>query len=325
MSQAFVFDSGVLSPGERFDAYYALYAAGADAGRADGGFAVRMAGVRLDRGLIYHRHLRGVVHRRDPVRVRRDPMDHLTLTLVVAGEYYLDAGNGFANLAPGEIVVLDMTRPTANAIPGAQVITWSVAREAVALALGEPRALHGRIVRGAAAVALAQAMHGMHRLGETADEPERRALVQGGIAELTAALGGGAPRPPSPAEMRLARMREYIETRLFVPGFGPTSVLLHFAVSRATAYRDFAPWGGLAAYIRARRIEALSERLSDRGDRRSLSELAAAIGFSTEARQSEAFLTRFGMRPGTYRRRIAAEGDVARAWRLMREWQALLR
>ena len=57
----------------------------------------------------------------------------------------------------------------------------------------------------------------------------------------------------------------------------------------------------------------------------ALAQLAAQLGFSTEARQSEAFLARFGLRPGAYREVARSEIGIAQSIRRMTEWQSVLR
>jgi AraC-like DNA-binding protein len=320
------FDSALVAPRERFDAYHALYAGGADVTQSGDGFHARMRGWRLDRSLVYDRHLYGVGHARDAGRVRRDAMEHLTLTLVIDGEFHADSGDGFRRIAPGELLLLDMTRPMRNQAPGAHIVTMSMARERVAEWVRDPRAAHGRVLAPQTAALLADHMRSLVRHGSTLGPAALVLVGRVGADLLGAALAEGArERPAHQATLRIDRVRAFIEEHLFAADFGVETVLARFALSRATLYRDFQPWGGLAAYIRRRRIEALGDRLADVGEARSLADLAEQIGFSTEARQSEAFLAHYGMRPGAYRRAAQREAPVVRSLRHMREWQGVLR
>lgn len=320
------FDSALMAPRERFDAYHALYAAGADVTRSGGGFGARMRGWRLDRSIIYDRQLCGVGHARDAARVRRDSFDHVTLTLVVDGEFHADPGDGFRRIAPGGLLLLDMARPMRNHAAAAHIVTMSMARDRVERWVGEPRAMHGRVLAPARAAMLADHMRSLVRHGGTLGPAALVSVGRAGADLLGAALAEGArERPVQPAALRVDRVRAYVEEHLFDADFGAEAVLARFALSRATLYRDFQPWGGLAAYIRRRRIETLGERLADAGETRSLADLAEQIGFSTEARQSEAFLAHYGVRPGAYRHATRREAPVARSLRHMREWQNVLR
>ena len=145
-SGQFGYDSAALGQRDRFDAYRQLYAPGADVAAIGDDFRVTMTGWRLDRALLYDRRLSGVAHERDDGRVRRDAMEHFTLTLVVAGEFHADGGEGFRRVRPGEVLLMDMTRPARNRAPSAHIVTMSMARERVARLAPSPRRLHGEVL-----------------------------------------------------------------------------------------------------------------------------------------------------------------------------------
>ena len=326
-SNRFGFDSAAFVAAEQFAAYRDLYSAGADIDRIGGGFAARMTGWRLDRSLLYDRRLSGIGHARDDRRVGRDAMAHMTLTLVVAGEFHVDAGDGYRRVMPGELLLLDMTRPMRNRVPAAHIITMSMTRERIARLVRDPRRLHGQLIPAAQAALLADHMRSLARNGATAPPAMLMPLARVGLDLLGAALAidPARERPAHVTAERIDWVRAYIEERLFEPALGPEAIMARFALSRATLYRDFQPWGGLASYIRSRRLDVLGERLADRGETRSLADLADLLGFSTEARLSEAFLARFGMRPGAYRTMTRHEVASATAARHMRECQRVLR
>jgi len=326
-SNQFDFDGTTLAAHERFAAYGDLYSVGCDVDRGDGRFGARITGWRLDRSLLYDRRLRGVAHRRDAARVRRDAMAHVTLTLAVSGEFHVDAGDGYRRLAPGEMLLLDMTRPMRNRAAAAHIVTMSMARDRIARLVDEPRELHGRVIAAGPAALLADHLRALVRNGAQVAPAMLMPLARVGLDLLGGALAidPARERPLYTTAERIDRVRAHIEERLFEPGLGPDAVMARFALSRATLYRDFQPWGGLASYIRARRTEVLRERLADRDETRSLADLAELLGFSTEARLSEAFRARFGVRPGAFRTMARDETAPARALRRMREWQNVLR
>ncbi|MGN6374239.1 MAG: helix-turn-helix domain-containing protein [Sphingomonas sp.] len=313
---------------DRFVAYRELYAVGAEVEMIGPRFDARLRAHQLDRSLIYDRRLRDVAHGRDARHVRRAGMEHFTLTLLVSGELHIDDGSGFRRLAPGEIMLLDMTRPTRNRAPDAHIVTLSVARDRIEALTPEPRRLHGQIIPAGAGVLLAEHLGSLARHGGGLTPVTAIPATRAGMELLAAVLGGEGPRGPTAREIaaeRVDRVRAFIEARLCDPAMDVEVIIEQFALSRATLYRDFQRWGGLASYIRMRRIELARERLADRGDARSLAELAATLGFSTEARLSETFLAAFGMRPGAYRRAAQLEEPVARAVRTMKAWQRVLR
>jgi AraC-like DNA-binding protein len=322
------FDSDGFAPGDRFEAYRDLYSVGADVQRTGPNFAARMRGWRLDRAVLYDRHLSDVAHERDPARVRAAEMEHFTLTLVRAGEFHADAGSGFRRVAPGEILILDMTRPMRNRAREAHVSTLSVARERMALARPRPRRLHGHVIPPARGALLADHLSSLAERGPLLTPAMLMPVSRITLDLLRIAL---ADRDDlelvriDPRAERVDRMRAVIEEHLTDSAFAPASLVGRFALSRATLYRDFEPWGGPAHYIKRRRLELLRDRLQDPDDPRALAELAAALGFSGENIASAAFLDMFGTRPGAYRRLTRGESDETRLWRRMREWQSVLR
>jgi AraC-like DNA-binding protein len=322
------FDSDAFSAGDRFDAYRELYSVGADVHQIGPGFAARMRGWRLDRSVLYDRRLSDVAHERDQARVRTAEMEHFTLTLVCAGEFHVDAGSGFRQVQPGEILILDMTRPMRNRVRDAHVVTMSIARERMALAQPHPRRLHGAVIPATRGALLADHLCSLSERG-----PLLTPAMLMPISRITLDLLRIVLADRDDLEMvrldprveRVDRMRAFVEEHLTEADFDPPALIERFALSRATLYRDFEPWGGPAHYIRQRRLERLRDRLQDPNDPRAIAELAAALGFSGENVASAAFLEAFGTRPGAYRRLAQDESDMARSRRRMGEWQSVLR
>jgi|GEM_PF-458790 len=322
------FDSASLPTARRFDAYHALYARGADAQATGPGFSVTMRGWRLDRALLYDRHLVDVAHARDAARAGHDGLDHLTLTLVMRGDYHVDTGPGFRRVAPGEILIIDMRQPMRNRAVDAHVLTLSLAREALVAAVGNADGWHGHVVAPDRAALLADHLASLARHGALLSPASLMAIGRVTIELLGIALAA-SPAHESlvaarPHIERRDRVRAFIAERLADPILGPDVLVDRFALSRATLYRDFAPWGGLARYIRDRRLDWLRERLSA-GDRRPIAEIAEQVGLAHEGRTSDSFHSRFGLRPGAYRRLVDRETALDVTHRRMGEWQSELR
>lgn len=323
-----MFDSAALPVGQRIDAYCALYAPGADARAAGPDFSVSMRGWRLDRAVLYDRRLIDVSHRRDATRANRDALDHFTLTLVVSGDYHADAGNGFRRVSPGEILMMDTLRPLVNHAPNAHVLTLSLARNGLITAAGAAEGWHGHVIPVHRGFLLADHIASLARHGALLSPASLLAIGRVTLDLLSVALTPNLSREALDQGRahteRRDRIRAVIAERLDDPLLGPEMLVEQFNLSRATLYRDFAPWGGLARYIRNLRLERLRERLSS-GDPRPIGALAEAVGLDHEGRASDAFLKRFGQRPGAYRRMVLTESPFDGAHRRMGEWQSELR
>jgi AraC-like DNA-binding protein len=120
--------------------------------------------------------------------------------------------------------------------------------------------------------------------GTVAGLLDRHAVPTGGSANLQTA--------------RIEAARRVIDLNLADPEFGPEHVLAKVAASRATLYRDFAPMGGLMAYIKSRRLEMAYHILSmSRPDRGAVSHAAKSAGFASMASFSREFRDLFGSSP----------------------------
>ena len=322
------FDSAELPAGERFDAYRTLYSPGSDARATGPDFAVALRVWRLDRSLLYDRRLVDVAHSRNAARANRDAIDHFTLTLVLSGEFHADTGSGYRRIAPGEIMMFDMRHPMGNRAPHAHVLTLSLARAGVIAATGGADAWHGHIIARERGFLLADHIASLARHGALLSLASLMAIGRVTVDLLGVALTPAPWREPLDHDRiqteRRDRVRALIAERLADPMLGPDLLVHRFSLSRATLYRDFAAWGGLARYIRDQRLERLREMLSS-GDTRAIGVLAESIGLDHEGRASDAFRQRFGQRPGAYRRMIATESALDGAYRRMNEWQSELR
>lgn len=324
----FAFDSDDSPGRERFDVYRDLYSGGADATCLGPGFRAAMTGCRLDRSILFERRLKDVGHERGAKRVRRDGFDHFTLTLNLQGELHADDGSGFRAIRPGEILMLDMTRPMRTRAPGAHILTMSVARDRVAASGISVNHAHGQIVATGRAGLLADHMTSIakHR-----GRLELRALpaigrVTGELLSVCFGVEGRYWRTAEPAApLHAAAIRAFIEQNLGNPLLDIDMIVAGTGVPRATLYRHFGRSGGIARHIRKRRLESLREALSNRNDERTIAQLAEAIGFLDGGTASRRFAQAFGIRPGRYRDMARAHQPTGASRARMDEWVAALR
>ena len=317
----------------RFQEYRELYANGADAIETGPGFSASMRAWRFDRMVLFDRHLRDISHERAPLRVRRDGFDHFTVQLTRSGESYADPGDGFRRVAPGEIILMDMTRPTRNRTPAAHIMTLGVARELM-LAAAPLDNLHGLILPRQRAALVADYMVSLSRHAPRMS-PD---MASGAVRAMVELLGGAIDPTRSPARservlvdnLRRDKARRFIEAHLDAPELGPSLIAAAADVSRATLYRVFEIHGGIGKYVQTRRLARLRTLLADRSERRPLAELSLACGLGGESHCSRLFQQAFDMRPGEFRTAVldgrAIQADAALdAKRKMAVWIADLR
>ena len=131
---------------------------------------------------------------------------------------------------------------------------------------------------------------------------ECQSVVEGTVSLIAACLrneidkadsAAGATAGPS-----LIRIRQHIESHLASEELSANSVAAHFGLSRASLYRLFAPAGGIADYIRSRRLHRAFFDLAN-AEARSvrISEVARRWQLGTDAHFTRSFKAAYGITP----------------------------
>lgn len=92
------------------------------------------------------------------------------------------------------------------------------------------------------------------------------------------------------------QVRRHVETNLRDPTMSPESVLASLHLSRASVYRIFEHEGGLAAYIRNRRLRMAADELV-RFPHRQVQDVALGLGFNDVSSFNRAFRRAFDIAP----------------------------
>ncbi len=92
------------------------------------------------------------------------------------------------------------------------------------------------------------------------------------------------------------QVRRYVETNLHDPNLSPDSVLASLHLSRASVYRIFEHEGGLAAYIRNRRLRMAADELV-RFPHMEVQDIASGLGFNDASSFTRAFRRAFDIAP----------------------------
>lgn len=238
---------------------------------------------------------------RDLRRIRADQVDHYRLRLVTSGTLHLDADGRRVVLGAGRMVLTDMARPERTAIGSGTNVSVFVPREVLDEALPRPVDLHGHVPEGALADLLASHLRSLATVLPGLSSAEADLLGPPTVALVAACVTPSAPAPAAGGALReatvLRQACRFIEMNLTDPGLSPARVAAALAVSRPTLYRLFEPLGGVAAYVRERRLERIRESLDVPGAPVHLGRLAERYGFATQAHFSAAFRRQFGCSP----------------------------
>jgi AraC-like DNA-binding protein len=199
---------------------------------------------------------------------------------------------------PGELIVLDLARPMTAETTDVDCITMVVSRNVIEAVIPEPPAVHGHVLEGAAGRLLAEHLLSMVHHLPAIGEKAAPAVIQATVSLIAASLASIGPQaePRSAASVR-HRARVHINQNLSSGDLSAETISRSLAVGRSALYRAFAPFGGVQAYLRKRRLEAAHALLVDPREQRTITQIAYAFHFVSIPHFSRAFRSRFGYSP----------------------------
>jgi AraC-like DNA-binding protein len=255
--------------------------------------------LQLDR--MHLARVRGNAHvvERPAALIRRHPSDSIAVYLTLVGEAFFYHSDGLLTLRPGQALICDADRPFLRGFSGGlEELAIKIPRAVFRDLTGRP-ALRAPLVRDftggdVATRTLARLAGRALRPGSASPPDEDTAL------DLLATVLGGHPRAEVPAH--LANARAYIDEHLTDPALSAARVAAAIGISERHLSRAFAAAGPtFPQFVLGRRLDRAHAALS-RSPRMPVAEVARRCGFGTPSRFSQAFLSRFGLRPTDVRR-----------------------
>jgi AraC-like DNA-binding protein len=248
----------------------------------------------------------GLDYARTENRIRGDGIDHLGILILFGGSQTGDA-EGRSLACGGGVVLADLSRRSHWTSTASRSMTFAIPRAVAEEILPSVRELHGLVLGTARAQPLMDHVRSLapHLLSLPAASGP--ALARAFLHML--ALGLDHPADPEMERetrniLRHAvrqRAETLIEQHLRDPAFGGQELARLLGLSRSALYRLFEPNGGIAAFIRDRRLQRLCAALADPADHRRAAEKAYACGFADQAQFIRAFRRAYGMTPVEYR------------------------
>lgn len=257
-------------------------------------------------------------------RIAADGQDHIIVQLLTAGGLTAttEAGRQVV-VRTGDIWVHDLGRPKTVTTEASRTISILLPRSELLRVVGAGD-LDGHVLpRGSpTGTLLGQHLRTLARIMPGLTTDEAPAIAFGTMALAASCLRPGlrlaeAAREPATA-MLLERVRNHIDAHLASSALTPEALCAVFRVSRANLYRMFAPHGGVAGYIRQRRLERAETLLRNPANaRRTIADIAFECGFGNEAHFSRAFRTAFGLAPRELRGsgvRLMLDETILQQW-----------
>lgn len=210
-----------------------------------------------------------------------------------------------AQSGPG-ILAIDMNQTFYAHRPGCHVLTLLAPRAMVESALPDAESIHGRIIQNRSP--LFRLIYN-HLIALDRDLPllsarEADRALRVAIHLIVAAFGkqarlSGNARAAARAAL-YGQARRYIDAHLHHPELSPEILLHILQIPRPSLYRMFEHEGGLAAYIRNRRLRHAADDLI-RFPHVAVMDVAYGLGFNSPQDFSRAFRRAFAMAPQDFR------------------------
>ena len=231
---------------------------------------------------------------------RLDHFDHYNFFMLVEGSWEGRVGSRTVSAQPGDIHVIDFSQPLETRSPGSFTISVQLPR-ALVDELVLPFDMHGLLLKGPAAQLLGDYILSLVRRLPEMPQAHAPALVRA-TRDLIAAVLSTANRRGAPATVPAlaSKAKRFIQKNLD-KDLSPDAVAIAMGTSRSTLYRAFEVLGGIEAYVREMRLTKAHEILAQPDERRSVAEIAFALGYASNSHFSRAFRKHYGYTPGEAR------------------------
>lgn len=253
---------------------------------------------------------------RTPRRIALDGMDHYLIQYFERGGH-LDI-EGVTRGPEGYIVVFDLSRPLANTTSDFCNLSLLIPRPLLAAQLERPDEMHNLVVTGVVGSLLRNHILTLQSLAGRLDIASSDRVSEATIGLVAACLNGvdvdSAIRDGSTPYVGIVQIKHFIESHLHSEDLTAERIARQNGVSRSKLYTMFERHGGVAAYIRGRRLQHAFHALRDPARRhRSLYDLALEAGYNNDAAFCRAFKNHFELTPGEVRRLRRARPGTAEA------------
>lgn len=315
------FETESLAPHKQFLAWQEHMAVLSDTRLPDNvgpedGFVVRQAVWNLGGMLLLQQTAPAFRYERSPDQVRFSPIDHWQITFLRVGRTWTGIDGRVAQNEPGMIEVRSLGHPFSGRALATDSVSLIVPVDLYADRGGLTTASKNVVLGGYRAKLLIDFLSSiegnLNRLTHD-DLPGVKDRLREMIFDTITPLVEREGSNDQISQIGLmTRARRFILSNLASPDLTPDALGRELAISRTRLYELFETSGGVANYIRRRRLSAAHAMLADPSDPRKIAQVGLAIGFDSAANFSRAFTQQFGYSPSNIHKR----GDDTRP-----DWQ----
>lgn len=239
--------------------------------------------------------------------VARSGIDHFLIQAHGKGGFLGVADEREFSVDAGDICIFDLSRPCATLSNDFCNITLCLPRSALEPLVEDPETLHGLVLpaQSAGGILLHDHLFSVFRAAGRLPPHEAMsvggrtmAFVAGCLQDATAARSAGRRQVRAALPVQV---RRFIDRHLCDPDLGPETITAALGVSRATLFRMYEASGGVASYIRKRRLaSSLADLRAPQAPERIV-DIAYKWGFRSESSYSRAFRALYGFSPREFR------------------------
>ena len=305
---AFEFTTSNLPPQDQFAAWRASYASMVDLVEPDdctAGFAGDQVIWDLGNLALSRMQSDGFRFVGLSDRVRRDPLDHWLISVMLKGDCRTIASTRMFDAHAGSLQIHQLGRIFEGYVTESVMLQLFVPRDFCRGMAHILETVAFSTLEGGMAGLFADYMVSLARcvpLLGTTDVPSlansTRAMIVACIAPCPDHLEQAADLI---ANVLLERVRSFVQANIVSPDLGVARLQRELGVSRSRLYRLFEPYGGVHHYIQHRRLLHAYSALADPNDHRRILDIAEERGFDDAAEFSRAFRREFGHSPSDVR------------------------
>lgn len=251
-------------------------------------------------------------------------VDHIFIGLQTSGVTRLTGRSGDTVARVGDFLVLDLAQRFKSETDGMAAIHICIPRRRFEGQVGKLSTRHMQVLpsNGNPLLKLtADHLLNMRACLRRADTEQRNLLTSAALAICNAAFAEGPGNPFDHPAVTAIEVRQFIEDNIDRRDLGVDLLGARFGLSRTPLYKLFDTDGGVASYIRNRRLAHAMRILAgvEGGPRQRVSSVAYACGYESEKIFSRAFRRRYGVNPRDVNRTfqtiaVREKGTLLASW-----------
>ena len=307
------FSTETLNEADQFDYWSQLVKNFADIDPlhpAKQGFRARAKAVDFKSFSLVAWKLDAILFRHTATHIGRSGLDHWILSFVRRGRILGEKNADVVQEHPGDLTVKSFASPFSGRMMTKDLVSVYLPRDGYPGISNALDSLENKPICGPLSSLLKDFISTIENSADGWTAKQADVLARSFSLLLHAAVDPTADRlAEADAAIRAGKfnvVRRFIQANLKSPKLNTEYICRSLKVSRRYLYYVLESHGGVARYIKSRRLEACLEALTDKSDQRLISTIAYEYGFTNSALFSRQFKQQYGITP-----RDAREGKQA--------------